>query len=265
MVAIFDHDGTISTIREGWESVMRTMMIESVLGDAIASVSPREYERVGALVDDLIHDSTGVQTLVQMRELRRLVRAQGFVPSEQILDIHEYKAIYNRALMESVTTRTQMFREQRLSTADLTIKDAVAFLQELADWGVRLYLASGTDQEDVRREARLLGYDHYFTGRIYGSVGDIDNDPKRVVLQRIMRELSGTEATGRCVVFGDGPVEMREARKNDCVAVGLVSDEVRRYGRNGAKRERLILAGADYLIPDFSWRKELSHAIGWST
>ena len=31
--AIFDHDGTISTLREGWELIMAPMMIKAILGD----------------------------------------------------------------------------------------------------------------------------------------------------------------------------------------------------------------------------------------
>jgi hypothetical protein len=43
--------------------------------------------------------------------------------------------------------------------------------------------------------------------------------------------------------------------------VGLVSDEVRRHGINPAKRERLVLAGADVLIPDFSWAEDILSAL----
>ena len=31
--ALFDHDGTISTLRQGWEAVMEPMMIKAILGD----------------------------------------------------------------------------------------------------------------------------------------------------------------------------------------------------------------------------------------
>ena len=58
-------------------------------------------------------------------------------------------------------------------------------------------------------------------------------------------------------VFGDGPVEMRECRKRKGIAVGLASDEIRRHGLNREKRTRLIKAGAQVLIPDFSQLNEL--------
>ena len=62
--------------------------------------------------------------------------------------------------------------------------------------------------------------------------------------------------------FGDGPVEMREAKKRGLVAVGILSDEKQRYGANLSKRERLILGGANLLIPDFSMANELKEICG---
>jgi hypothetical protein len=47
------------------------------------------------------------------------------------------------------------------------------------------------------------------------------------------------------------------------LAVGLLSDEVRRYGLNMKKRNRLVLGGADLLIPDFSHASSLSEYLGW--
>jgi phosphoglycolate phosphatase-like HAD superfamily hydrolase len=120
--------------------------------------------------------------------------------------------------------------------------------------GLSLYLASGTDTEDVVAEAQALGYAHCFNGGIRGSVGDPESDPKRVVVQEILCE---AEAGDRVLVIGDGPVEVREITRRGGYAVGAISDEVRRYGRNLAKRPRLVLAGADLLIGDFTWRDEL--------
>ena len=56
---------------------------------------------------------------------------------------------------------------------------------------------------------------------------------------------------------------MREAKKRGFLTVGIISDEHQRFGMNPAKRERLILAGADILIPDFSWMKILESHLGW--
>jgi hypothetical protein len=76
-----------------------------------------------------------------------------------------------------------------------------------------------------------------------------------MAIEKIMAEnnLNGPELA----VFGDGPVEIRESRKREGVAVGVASDEVRRHGLNKEKRARLVKAGAHIIIPDFSQRENL--------
>jgi bifunctional ADP-heptose synthase (sugar kinase/adenylyltransferase)/phosphoglycolate phosphatase-like HAD superfamily hydrolase len=268
--AIFDHDGTISVLRHGWEGVMRSVMVDAVTGtishSGVFRAKNAELPRVQGAVSSLIEKTTGIQTLAQMYRLVDLVASFGWVPREETLSPEEYKAIYNRALLASMERRLRDAKSGRLSTGDLTIKGSVAFLERLAAAGTRLYLASGTDEEDLRREAELLGYASLFTGGIRGSRGDIKNDPKKIVIRNLIAEIKAAGARydeGRVVVFGDGPVEMREAKKAGLFAVGVISDEKQRYGRNAAKRERLILGGADLLIPDFSWSAELAACCGW--
>ena len=70
--------------------------------------------------------------------------------------------------------------------------------------GQKLYLASGTDQEDVIKEAKLLGYYPLFEGRVRGSLGDIVHDPKKEVIQHIIKEIGVTSLSSnssRCVVL----------------------------------------------------------------
>jgi hypothetical protein len=56
---------------------------------------------------------------------------------------------------------------------------------------------------------------------------------------------------------------MRECRKRGGIAVGIASDEVRRYGLNPEKRTRLIKAGAQVVVPDFSrWHDLLDLLFG---
>jgi beta-phosphoglucomutase-like phosphatase (HAD superfamily) len=78
------------------------------------------------------------------------------------------------------------------------MKNAIPFLQKLFDSGIKLYLASGTDVEDVTTEARVLGYDHLFEGRIYGAVGDVNKEAKKIVLDRILDTI-GNAASGKVV------------------------------------------------------------------
>ncbi|MDR3167659.1 MAG: PfkB family carbohydrate kinase [Treponema sp.] len=260
-IIICDHDGTISTLRFGWEEVMEKMMIRCILGESYSSVSPSRFRETEEQVKDFISRTTGVQTLIQMEGLEKMVRDFDYVPPEAVLDPQGYKRIYQDQLLRMVEKRIRLIQRGKLSPEDYTIKGAIPFLKRLRKAGVVLYLASGTDAEDVRREAALLGYDSLFT-RIYGAMGDITRDPKRVVFETIMAEI-GPAGAGECAVFGDGPVELREARRNGAAAIGLLSDEVRRFGVNPKKRNRLVLAGADVLIPDFSWADELFTWLGW--
>lgn len=249
--AIFDHDGTISTLRQGWEQVMEPVMVKAILGERYASADETLYRRVVERVRDFIDKTTGIQTLVQMQGLVDLVREFGIVPAGDVLDEFRYKAIYLDALMDLVRQRLHKLERSELDVADFTVKKAPEFLQRLHAAGVTLYLASGTDQADVIAEARALGYADLFADRIYGAVGDVKVEAKRVVLDRILSDI-GSERERSIVAFGDGPVEIRETRKRGGLAVGIASDEVRRYGLHPGKRSRLIRAGAHAVIPDFS-------------
>jgi rfaE bifunctional protein kinase chain/domain len=253
--AVFDHDGTISTLRQGWEKIMAPVMIKSILGDEYETADETLYHKVRNRVLDYINDSTGVQTIVQMEALVETVKEFGVVPSDKIQDKFGYKQIYNDALMELVNKRIEKFRQGELDINDYTIKGSVDFLRELKHRGIKLYLASGTDRHDVVAEAEALGYAELFDGGIYGSVGDVARYSKKMVIEQIMSEnhLRGPELA----VFGDGPVEIRECRKRDGISVGIASDEIRRHGLDVEKRARLIKAGAHILTPDFSGSKSL--------
>ncbi len=255
--AVFDHDGTISVLREGWEDIMENCMMQAVTGGK--DVSPELSEKIRKSNRDFIVRSTGIQTINQMSMLVDIVRKWGLVPEQEILTPQQYKDIYNDALLAFIANRIDNVRHGLLTPSDVTVAGSIAFLKTLAENGVKIYLASGTDQDDVRHEAELLGYAQYFTGGIYGSVGDMRNDPKRQVLNNILA--SDGVNPERLAIFGDGPVEMRVAHANGALAVGIQSNEVRRYGWNEAKHMRLLHAGADILIPDLMEYKKIASFI----
>lgn len=249
--AIFDNDGTLSTLREGWEQIMSPMMIKAILGEKYRVPDKSDYNKVKSTVNQLIDKTTGIQTLRQMQMLVRLITEFGFVPSDQILTEAGYKTIYNNDLMDLVRKREKKLQEKELTVEDLTIKNSVPFLKKLYERGIKLYLTSGTDEEDVKHEAAVLGYDYLFEGRIYGATGDINVEVKKVVLKKIINMIGESEAQS-VATFGDGPVEIRETHKIGGIATGVASNELRRYGLNQMKRTRLIQAGADIIIPDFT-------------
>jgi phosphoglycolate phosphatase-like HAD superfamily hydrolase len=253
---IFDHDGTLSTLRQGWESIMEPVMVRAILGESERDADEALLDHVVAAVRDYIDKTTGLQTLAQMKGLVQLVRKFKCVPESNILDEVGYKKLYNDQLSGMVHGRIGKLQRGELSVEDFTIKKASKFLSALHQKGVRLYLASGTDREEVEREAEILGYRSLFGNRIYGAVGDLTQEAKRMVLEKILADI-GDESSERILTFGDGPVEIRETQKKAGYSVGVASDEIRRYGLNLTKRRRLIEAGADVIIPDYCQMDQL--------
>jgi rfaE bifunctional protein kinase chain/domain len=249
--AVFDNDGTISTLREGWEKLMAPVMVRAILGNKYPGADESLLNKVKSRVSHFIDSTTGIQTLMQMKMLLTIIREFGFVSEEEMLGESGYKEIYNRELLAMVKKRENKLMAGELNVEDFTIKNAIPFLRILYDSGVKLYLASGTDTEDVQHEAEVLGYDYLFEGRIYGAVGDINREAKKMVLDRILDSLDKSDPES-IVTFGDGPVEIRETQKRGGLTVGIASNELRRYGLNHSKRTRLIRAGADIVMPDFS-------------
>ncbi len=254
--AIFDHDGTISTLREGWEKIMAPMMEKAILGQEFQEADESLYGRVHERVAGYIDATTGVQTISQMNGLISLIREFGIIPENEILSESEYKKIYNETLLLMVRERVKKLSRNELVSEDFMIRNVGCFLKYLFDRGVILYLASGTDTGDVRNEAALLGYDKYFGDRILGSVGDIMKDAKRIVLDKILDTIGESES-GSVITFGDGPVEIRETKKRGGITIGVASDDLKRFGLNENKRSRLIKAGADFIIPDFTQSQQL--------
>jgi fructose-1-phosphate kinase PfkB-like protein/phosphoglycolate phosphatase-like HAD superfamily hydrolase len=259
--AIFDSDGTVSTLREGWERIMEPMMIHAILGDGWRTAEERVYRTVQERVRDYIDKTTGIQTLVQMTGLVEMVREFGLVPPDRVLDAKGYKAVYNEELLALVRARLGKLVRGEVSVEEYTLKGSLRLLADLDRAGVELHLASGTDQHDVEAEAAALGYAKLFRGRIHGSIGDVKHEAKRVVLERILAGI-GPRGLAGLVTFGDGPVELRETHKRGGYCVGVASDEVRRFGLNLAKRARLIRAGADLVVPDFTQARELLALLG---
>jgi len=258
---IFDNDGTISTLREGWEGIMEPVMIRAILGDGWKGAEEKLFLTVRERVRQYIDMTTGVQTLVQMHGLVDMVREFGIVPAAEMKDPQGYKDVYNKELLAMVSGRIAKLHRGELCVEDYTLKGAVPLLKALHAAGVKLYLASGTDEVDLVSEAEALGHAPLFEGRIHGAIGDVAVEAKKVVLEKILKQI-GPAAAGSLVTFGDGPVEVRETRRRGGRTVGVASDELRRFGWNMRKRTRLIRAGADMVIPDFSQWQTLCRLLG---
>ena len=240
--ALFDFDGTVSLLREGWQDIMAPLCVEMICGD-----TPPTPE-IEAEVDEMIKETTGIQTIFQMEVLAEMVRKRGLVPEDKILDPWGYKEIYNDRLMEPVNARLTKLASGEMSQEEATVRGSLEFVKRLSERGLQMYIFSGTDRHDVRNEAEKVGAAQYFT-EIWGALPSKEDFSKEKVLREVIaaHDLHGTEV----LVVGDGPVELRNGKEHGCVALGVCSNEKTGRGWDEEKIERLTKAGADILIPDF--------------
>ena len=239
---VFDFDGTISLIRDGWQNVMVPMMVECLQAETDTTETQEALE---ALVVEFVDRLTGKQTIYQMMQLGEEIEKRGGTPREPLV----YKDEYNRRLLPVVEERIAGLAAGTLPADPLRVPMSLEFLESLRKMGINCYLASGTDVEFVKNEASLLGVAEYFDGGIFGALREYKKFSKAMVIQKIITdfELSGNEL----LIIGDGYVEIENAKAVGAIAVGVASVEANRYNMNADKRERLIRAGADIIIPDF--------------
>jgi len=239
---LFDFDGTLSLIREGWPAVMVPMMVEELRATGTTE-SPDALHRH---CHEFVMRLNGKQTIYQMIQLAAEVRARGGAPREP----GEYKARYHALLMDRIHARLDALRTGTATPEEHLVPGARRLLAGLQQRGLTMYLASGTDERYVSEEAALLGLTPFFGDRIYGAIDDYRSFSKKMVIDRILREhdVAGAALLG----FGDGYVEIENIRSAGGTAVAVASDEAKRSGRPDAwKRDRLIGVGADLVIPDF--------------
>ena len=149
---IFDFDGTLSTLRCGWEVVMRKLMGE-ILGEYITMEE----------IDRFIDESTGIQTIFQMKWIAEQLEKRGIAP----LDPWDYKAEYNRRLMLNIEDKKQALLSGACEKETYLMAGSEELLKMIKSHGINIYVASGTDQPDVQAEAAALGLDKYFTEIAY--------------------------------------------------------------------------------------------------
>src|SRR5438132_6487317 len=238
---LFDFDGTLSLIREGWPQVMIPMMVEVLRGTETSETD----SQLTAAVEEFVMRLNGRQTIYQMMQMADEVRKRGGRPREPLA----YKHRYHDLLMQRIDSRLAALESGDATPEQYTVPGSHPFLEALRQRGVTLYLASGTDLKYVRKEADLLGLSTYFGEHIYGALDDYQNFSKKMVIERILGEhgLRGEEL----LAFGDGFVEIEEVKRAGGVAVAVASDEIRRQGINAWKRNRLVRAGADIVIPEY--------------
>ena len=250
-VVLFDFDGTLSLIRSGWMDVMVPMMIEILMGLKTGETEPE----LRTVVEDFVWRLTGKETIYQMIALADAVRERGGTPLEPLA----YKKMYLDLLWTRIRDRVEELRAGRVSPEKYLVPGARAVLEALKERGMRMYLASGTDEIFMKEEAHLLDIDRYFDGGVYGALDDYKSFSKGILIRKILAtaEYRGNEF----LVFGDGYVEIEEVKTVGGVAVGVASAEPECLAVDEWKRKRLIGVGADYIVPNFLCRDELMNTL----
>lgn len=239
---LFDFDGTLSLIRQGWPEVMIPMFMEYLprrAGDT--------EESVRQLVTDDIMRLNGKQTIYQMMQLAERINERGGTPQEPLWYKHEYL----RRLDLRIQARVDGLASGTIQHDDLVVFAARRLLELLHGRGFHLYLASGTDEVFVKHEAAMLDLTRYFGRHIYGAQDDYKSFSKKLVIDRILAE---NQITGEnLLAFGDGYVEIENTKQVGGLAVAVASDEAHNGSGNVDewKRQRLLGVGADVVIPDY--------------
>jgi len=228
--AMFDFDGTLSLIREGWSGIMADIGVRLVN-------DPTGRDEIELAMLQL----SGHASIVQMHRLREI--AGGGPPAEELLDEFREK------LAERTDVRKRRIRDRIDSPDAWMVPGSRGMLEELRSRDVHLVLASGTPMEALTEEVDLLGLGEFFGERVYAPTGNSANFSKASVLAKYRERLnlSGLEIVG----FGDGYAETVAVVEAGGLAIGLASREAGEPGENAMKAAMLRDLGATIIVPDY--------------
>ena len=242
--AVFDFDGTLSLLREGWSRIMAELGRDLIRERQLAA--PPDAELLPALEREVLLLS-GRPSIFQMRRLTEdIVHRGGEAPDPDDLLVE-----FHRRLFAAVGHRKELVRQGQ----PWTPRGTHELLRNLKRRGVALYLASGTVITHVREEADLLMVDHFFGERFYAPAPESTDFSKADVVARILRErgITGRQLLG----FGDGHSETVEVKRVGGTVVGIASDEPPRTGMHALKQAMLTDLGADLIVADYAMQSEL--------
>jgi len=237
---VFDFDGTLSWLRSGWPDVMARLFAEFI--PLAEGNSPAVLHHLRREILAL----NGKPSIYQVRRFAQMAEQFKAVPPAPEPLLQLYFARLNAVLRG----RLDAIARHETPPDTFVIAGARPLLEELHRRGLKLFILSGTAEPDVRREAELLQLKPFFGERIHGSTPGQEFS-KKDVIDRIMAEEGITGS--QLLSFGDGPVEIEFTKAVGGRAVGVASDEE----TNGSgvidpdKREHLLRAGADAIIPDY--------------
>src|SRR5689334_24337548 len=99
-------------------------------------------------LENLVHQLTGKETIYQMSALADEVAKHGGAP----LAAEDYKAMFLDRLLRVVNTRLEALHQGVVDKDQLLVPGSRALLETLREQGCTLFLASGTDEPNVKEE-----------------------------------------------------------------------------------------------------------------
>jgi phosphoglycolate phosphatase-like HAD superfamily hydrolase len=180
-VALFDFDGTLSLIREGWPRIMIDLMLTHLRAGQLI----REQEaECAAHLESFVMALNGHPTIKQMERFADEVAARGGAPEHPTVYLQQYID----ALMVVVRGRWEALESGRARPEEWVVPNAHGILGALRARGVPLYVASGTDFTHVSREVELLELAPHLDGRVYAPRDNDARFRKRDVIDRALTE-----------------------------------------------------------------------------
>jgi phosphoglycolate phosphatase-like HAD superfamily hydrolase len=240
--ALFDFDGTLSLIRQGWQDVM----ISYFTAELAASPRGESTKAIENKVRSFVTDLTGKQTIYQCIQLSEEIKKRGGTPKDPLF----YKKEYLFRLDNAIKERMDALKSKSISPESLLLPGSREFLSALQESSVFLHVASGTDLCYVEMEIDYLELSSFFTGRIFGALDDYKSFSKKETISSILK--NNNIPASQLLIVGDGYVEIEDGNNAGCYTVGVACDEANPGQIDEWKRQRLIKAGADIIISDYS-------------
>jgi phosphoglycolate phosphatase-like HAD superfamily hydrolase len=225
-------------------------MAETMMAELLQTPNHEDEPELGAIVIELITQTTGQTASYQMACLAKEVGQRGGQTQDPLV----YKERYVKRLGERINSRVDAIKSGRVLPDDMMVPGARPTLEAMRARGVHCYLVSGTYEPYVLDESAALNITHYFE-----SIRGAQDDPTLFSKKQFMEQLVAQHRleAGEFASLGDGSVEISEAKPLGGLAIGVASSEARRTGIDMGKRDLLIRAGADIIVPDFRDHQEL--------
>jgi len=249
--AVLDWDGTISRLREGWQNLMLGIFM------GVLCQAELKQENMKATMEDCmisIDKLTGKPTYSQMLDLANRVSALGKKPMHAL----DYKKAYTTLLDRQVLNRLELLYEGKAVVTDFLVPGSREFLRLLHQKGIKVFVATGSDETPVMHELEELGIMQYCVAVKGCHDKKAGEDPKYTVIKNLIEETKARK--GEIFTCGDGFVEVELGAKNG-LAVGVNTKDDNYFKMNQNKFDKLVKAGADVVINDFLEYEKLVNLI----